>query len=405
LFSLPLGNTSSQTGTEYLNIIYNGPQPAVKPDEYHADADTQWSAAVAPGAVIDYVASESTEASSGLDLSAAYIVDNNLASVLVFSYSQCELTLGPAGNAFYNALWQQAAAQGITVVTPAGDSGAAGCDAFKVAPASLGKAVNGIGSTPYNVSVGGTEFYAPSGLAQYFSATNGANYQSVTGYIPEDVWNDTCTNPAILSSAPYVGLTPEQACNSSASLIAGLTTVAGSGGGASTCTQSDGVHPATCSGGYPKPVWQTGAGVPADGQRDTPDVALFASEGRTNSFYVVCQQDRDAGSLPCNLNYPYSDFAGYGGTSLAAPAFAGIMALAEQKAGARIGNPNYVLYRLAAAQRQAGTPCASTSSPAAGCIFHDITLGTNAMACVTGTPGCVTATSGDSYGILSAASA
>jgi subtilase family serine protease len=34
--------------------------------------------------------------------------------------------LGAAGNAFYNALWQQAAAEGITVLVAAGDNGAAG---------------------------------------------------------------------------------------------------------------------------------------------------------------------------------------------------------------------------------------------------------------------------------------
>ncbi len=69
--------------------------------------------------------SESTEATSGVDLSALYIIDNNLAPVMSESYGACEADLGTGGNAFYNTLWEQAAAQGITVVIATGDSGSA----------------------------------------------------------------------------------------------------------------------------------------------------------------------------------------------------------------------------------------------------------------------------------------
>ena len=180
----PLGDDGTPTGTAYLNIIYNGNNPGTQDSEFHAASDTQWASAAAKGAVIDYVASQSTEASSGVQLSAAYIVDNNLAPILVDSYYTCEQDLGTSGNAFYNALWQQAAAQGITVVAPTGDSGAAECDAFHVAPASGGKAVNGIASTPYNVAVGGTEFYTPNGPGAYFAPTNTSNSASAKSYIP-----------------------------------------------------------------------------------------------------------------------------------------------------------------------------------------------------------------------------
>jgi subtilase family serine protease len=86
LFSLPIGNTNTPTGTQYLNIIYNGPNPGVGSDEGEADIDTQWSGAVAKGATIDYVVSESTEVTQGTDLSAIYIVNNNLAPVMSYSY-------------------------------------------------------------------------------------------------------------------------------------------------------------------------------------------------------------------------------------------------------------------------------------------------------------------------------
>jgi hypothetical protein len=386
-FGMPLGKTTSQTGTQYLNIIYNGPKPAVRADEFHADSDTQWAAAIAKGAVIDYVASESTEASSGNDLSAAYIVDNNLGAILVDSYSSCEQALGRRENSFYNMLWQQAAAQGITVVTATGDSGSSGCDAAHVAAAAQGDAVNGIASTGFDVAVGGTDFYAPQGLGAYFSPTNSSLFGSVSGYIPEIPWNDTCTNPAILAKPPFTGDSAEDACNSDAARSANLLGVTGTGGGASSL--------------YAKPSWQVAPGVPGDGKRDVPDVALFASQGRSNSFYVVCQQSRNVDGKPCNLDSPYSDFAAYGGTEIAAPAFAGILALAAQKTGSRLGNANYTLYKLAAKQAQAGTNCNSTGAPASGCLFHDVTAGTNAMPCVTGTTNCVTLNPAHSFGVSS----
>ena len=71
---------------------------------------------------------EDTEATSGTDLAAEYIVDNNLAPVMSESFSECEAFLGTDGNYFEATLWEQAAAQGITVIVSAGDSGSAGCD-------------------------------------------------------------------------------------------------------------------------------------------------------------------------------------------------------------------------------------------------------------------------------------
>ena len=405
LFGLPLGNTTNQTGTQYLNIYYNGPTPSVGSDEDHADGDTQWATAVAKGATIDYVASESTETTRGIDLSASYIVDNNLADILVDSYATCELQLGSSGNAFYQELWEQAAAQGISVVAAAGDSGSAGCDVTANEPASKGKMVSGMASTPFNVAVGGTEFYAPNGISQYVSSTNSSTLASASGYIPEDVWNDTCTNPVILAAAPYAGLTAEQACNSAEAKSGGLVTVAGGGGGASGCTDSNGSSAASCSGGYAKPSWQTGPGVPSDGLRDLPDVALFAARGRTNSFYFVCQQDKDPSGAACSANSPYNDFRGLGGTEIATPAFAGILAMVVQNTGARIGNPNYVLYTLAQDQATNKTQCSATGNPDPSCVFHDVVLGTNAMPCSAGSPGCTVTTPGDTIGVLSAPAA
>ncbi len=94
LFNLPIGITTTPTNTQYLNIVFNGPDPGTTPDEVKADAATQWAGAVAPNATIDYVISESTSVSQGSDLSAQYIVDNNLAPILIDSFNLCEASAG-----------------------------------------------------------------------------------------------------------------------------------------------------------------------------------------------------------------------------------------------------------------------------------------------------------------------
>jgi hypothetical protein len=370
-------------------VILNGPDPGVVGDEPEAVLDVSWSGAMAKNATIDLVVSASTETSLGVDLSALYIVDNNLAPVMSESYGECEATLGNAGNAFYNALWQQAAAQGITVVLAAGDGGSAGCDNFNAeAEATDGLAVSGFASTPYNVAVGGTDFDQTAATAPiYWSSNNNATTgASALGYIPETTWNQSCA-----------GLGFGQCPGSSSD----LDIVAGSGGPSSCSTQDSGGN---CVSGYSKPAWQTGSGVPSDGVRDLPDVSLFASPGFNGSFYIMCEEDINGffgTSAPCSLTN--DTFAGIGGTSASAPAFAGIMALVNQKTaaqgmGTRQGNANYTLYKLAA---QNGAACNSSTAPATGesCIFHDITKWNDSVPCASGSPNCALGTS-SSYGLL-----
>jgi hypothetical protein len=361
-------------------VVLDGPDPGVSPgDETESDLDLEWSGAVAKGATIKFVTSASTNTTLGVDLSAQYAVDHDVASVMSESYGICELGLGTAGNQFYNSVWQQAAAQGITAMVSAGDSGSAGCDGHDnpaPSPAEFGLQVSGFASTPYNVAVGGTDFNDLSNPTTYFSSTNNPTTQlSAKRYIPEVPWNDSCTSQALV----FFGF-PSNAlenCNDQQLLDVNVFTVGGSGG-KSACTANDGQHVTSCSGGYAKPSWQTGTGVPSDGKRDIPDVSLFASSGfYTNSFYIVCEADQTSG-VYCDVDPQAFDFLGIGGTSASSPAFAGIMALVNQKTASRQGNANYILYKLAA---QSGASCASAGTPASTCIFYDITTGTNAMPC------------------------
>ena len=364
-------------------VVVDGPDPGFNPDEIEGDLDTQWAGAVAPNATILFVIAEDTETSLGIDLAAEHVIDNNLAPVMNVSFGECEAFLGDAGNLFYFLLWEQAAAQGTTVVVSAGDSGSAGCDGAGEFTAVNGVNVNGIASTPFNVAAGGTDFdVTVAGYQNEYWTTNSATDQSAIMYIPETTWNDTCAREGL------------SACNNvPINIFSPTLYVAAGGGGQSNCVSSETLLNGSveCLGGatsgYPKPSWQEGPEITGtamtDAVRDLPDISLFASDGFVSgSFYIICEADLNPNGGPCNLSAPYTQFVGVGGTSAAAPTFAGMMALVNQETGTSQGNANYVLYQLASAETYAN--CNSSTGPAAGCVFNDVTKWNNSVPCIGG---------------------
>ncbi|MBV8620391.1 MAG: S8/S53 family peptidase [Curvibacter sp.] len=300
--------------TPKIVLAANDPGDLGASEDGEADLDVEWSGAVARGATILFVTAASTQTTDGTFIAAQYAVNNNLAPVLSMSFGLCEASLGSSAMSFMNTLWQQAAAQGMSVVISSGDSGAAGCDVDSSATSVGGKAVNGLASTPYNLAIGGTMFNDASG--NYWGAANGNYKVSALGYIPELAWNE--------------------------SGFLGGSNLWATGGGTSSY--------------FSKPAWQQAPGVPADGQRDLPDVSLAAA-GHTP--YAVMSQNQ----------------AIYvGGTSAAAPAFAGVLALLVQATGQRQGNPAARLYQLGNSQYTTGSPV----------VFHDITSGNNSVPGTTG---------------------
>jgi len=389
-----------------LTIIYDGPNPGRTVDESEADLDVEWSGAVATSASIDLVVAGNTVTTDGSFLSAQYIVDNNVAPILSMSFGECEAFLGTAGNQSYAELWQQAAAQGISVFVASGDSASASCDQGLAEPAATwGLAVSGVASTAYNVAVGGTDFFANFANANtYWTATNDANLASVLSYIPEVPWNNTCGSSDILLAVRAEGGTAgtnEALCNDLN--YPQLLGTAGGGGGASNCISGISETLTDCGGGYPKPTWQSKVpGIPADQVRDLPDVSLFAGSGIWSSFYVFCSADASADGS-CNYNNSNDVvFLAAGGTSFASPSFAGIMALIEQQVGGPQGNPNYTLYKLASQQyKTVGTACqSSTVAPGNACVFYDITDSSNEVACEAGTTDCNPTNPNDNFGVL-----
>jgi hypothetical protein len=332
------------------NVVVNGPDPGDLggAEEIEALLDTTWSGAVAPDAWVTLVVSASTNTTDGVDLSEAYIIDNNFADVMSESFGDCEAHYTSAQAAGIAGLAQQAAAQGITYVVASGDSGAAGCDNPSTQTTATHPAsVNVLAATPYNVAVGGTMFNENGHNSTYWSSTtNQTTLGSALSYIPEDAWNQSC------SSAQ---------CGSKANIWA-------AGGGA--------------SGFFTKPSWQTGvAGIPADNARDVPDVSLTAA---THDPYLLCVTGSCVPDAQGNIH-----FYAVGGTSASTPAFAGIMAMVGAKTGSRQGQANYVLYRLAAGESLGQCNASNAASPPAStCIFNDVTRGNNA---VPGEPGYGTA--------------
>lgn len=295
----------------YFNLSANDPQLLLVPgttnpgissnDLPEADLDLEWSGAIARDASIVFVYSNDVETS--LD----YAVNENIAPVITMSYGLCEALSGNADLSSLNSFAQQASAQGISWIAAAGDNGANDCYG-QANRAPSGLSVDAPASVPGVTGVGGLTLTEGSGT--YWNTVNGANHESVTGYIPTDVWNDS-----VEDGTPSAG-----------------------GGGASTY--------------FAKPAWQTGTGVPTDGKRDVPDLAMPASA------------DHDA-----YLVYTSGTLEAYGGTSVGAPVFAGITGLLNQylqvnglQTAAGSGSLNSRLYSLAAI------------SPGA---FHDVTVGNN----------------------------
>jgi uncharacterized repeat protein (TIGR01451 family) len=325
-------------------------------DDGESYLDVEVSGGAAPGATVKFVTSTTSLTSDGVDLSAIYIVDNNLTDIVSDSYGLCEAFEGTAELSFYANLWGQAAAQGQTVFVSTGDDGPAGCDDSNSNFSTTGYAVSGESATPFNVAVGGTLFADTAGGPWWgTTATASPPFSSALGYIPEVPWNE--------------------AKGSGATGAAGLWS--GSGG---------------ISAYFTTPPWQHGFGVPASDpaypnrptfvnpsspfvpgpHRYLPDLSLAAAAQHDGTLYCgegICQLSSTNTIVNAGI---------VGGTSVSTPTMAGVQALINQFNGGRQGMANYVYYALADAQHTAGLDCNAShagSTLDANCAFRDVTTG------------------------------
>ncbi len=328
-------------------------------DESESELDLEYAGGNAPGASLQFIYTGCTSTTSSSVLSSStncgnngvfdaiiYAITNNLAPILSLSYGGCEEEDASYANTYLEPALKQANAQGQTIMVSSGDAGAASCETSedtKVATAGL--AVSYPASSVYVTGVGGTQLTSDS--STYWSSSNNSYLGSALGYIPETAWNDT---------AAYGSLSA-------------------SGGGLSQL--------------FTKPSWQVGTGVPTANFRAVPDVAFPANV--SEHALLTCTGDGPCTSGTKSFTITASgvgnDGGGVGGTSAAAPTFAGMLAVVEQaNKGAALGNINPSLYALA-------------EGPSAASIFHDITTGNNIVNCTVGTPNCTTGTLGYSAGV------
>jgi len=282
----------------YREIVAPGtrrhpPDPAETQSWYIEQAlDVEWTHAVAPGARIVYVGAAND--AGGLDQALNEVVDRHLANIVSDSWGLPESLAPRSESLAMNAVFEQAAAEGIGVYFASGDEGDNRAAAGSVSAGFPD-------SSPWVTSVGGTS------LA--IGARGNDLWESGWGTTSTD-WSRTGWSPAAPGSFMY-----------------------GSGGGRSHV--------------FAMPAYQAGVVPPAlatwrgTERRTEPDLAMDADPQTGVTFaqtYV----------LPSGRHEIIDSWIG--GTSLAAPLVAGVMALADQQSGFPHGFVNPELYALS------GTP-------------------------------------------------
>jgi subtilase family serine protease len=251
--------------------------------------DVEWTHAVAPRARIVYVGAAND--AGGLDQAVNEVVDQHLANVVSNSWGVPE-SLAPRGEIqAMNGVFEQAAAEGIGVYFASGDDG----DNL----AAAGKVSAGFpDSSPWVTSVGGTSLAIDS--------HDGYEWEAGWGTTTTD-WNGRAWSPPAPGDFMY-----------------------GSGGGPSHV--------------FAMPAYQAGV-VPASAatwhgaeRRAEPDIAMDADPQTGVTFAQTYVEPNGRERVIDSW---------IGGTSLAAPLAAGVMALADQRSGAPHGFINPALYRLA----------------------------------------------------------
>ncbi len=261
---------------------FNG-QPGAGAIEVELDIEVILSMAPKLSKLIVYEAPNTTQ---GFNDELARIVSDKT-PVISVSWGDCETNMGQQEVQQENKYFQEAAAQGQSILVAAGDSGSSSC--FQLSGQSFDTSLNADdpAAQPYVTSVGGTTL----------TLNSNNSYQS------EHVWNG------------------------------GLFGGAGGGG---------------ISQFWKLPNWQKGPGTQnsySNGMRETPDVSLDADPA--TGYPVYCT----AGSSCNGSGGGTSGWLTVGGTSAAAPMWAAMIALANQEAAQHgkgvLGFLNPAIYRIA----------------------------------------------------------
>jgi subtilase family serine protease len=281
-------------------------QPAGKVARYKAngnregwagetDLDVEYAHTIAPGARILLVETPTSENEGSTGFPAIvqaekYVINHHLGGVISQSFSATEQSFArPSRLLGLRGAITDAAKKGVTVLAASGDSGAADVQ-YNGSTYFLHPVTSWPDSDPLVTGIGGAQLHL-----------NAAGQDVAT----PTVWNDTYNKPTL----EYITGSRE------ASPLAG-------GGGKSVI--------------FGRPSYQNGVQAVVGASRGVPDISMSgACDGGADMYQSFAGQP--AGWYPTC------------GTSEATPEFAGIVALADQKAGHSLGLINPYLYAMSQA--------------------------------------------------------
>jgi subtilase family serine protease len=318
------GNSNLPVPTVIIRPVGNGSGPfnPNSGDALEASLDTQMSLGTAPGAQETLYDMEDLTDSS---IAAAYtaVDEDNTVDVVSSSFGECELDFTPAYNGgvdytgilqVFHSLFAQGNAQGITFVASSGDNGAVPC----LSAAFENNPTNGTSYVP------GVENQASDPAV---TAVGGTNLVTVASPGPNDAKYS-------FENADFDPRVPAEFRVGPSTIVSVNNNTWGSGGGYSSV--------------FAKPSYQQFVNTGNQHSRAVPDVSLMMGG---------CPGDADLNALDCTA-VPRSAtiiFFANGvdlviGTSSSAPELAGVLALAVELNGGRLGNVNPLIYKLSAQQ-------------------------------------------------------
>jgi len=346
------GAGTSGTGNVTIDPV-DGGQPA-GPGSGESILDVEDVSAIAPGADVDVYEAPNTVA-GGID-EYSQIVNNDTDQIVTSSWGFCEQDeelYEPGAQEAENYIFEQAAAQGQTVLNAAGDTGDDTCNEIRSVPPPADQnplSLDDPASQPYVVSVGGTTL----------QDADPADFD-------ETVWNDGANWGGGGGGISQSWAMPSWQADS---LVPGIG--AAEPGGADWDSAND-VESNAASLGISDKNWPTGfcqgtvsGATSSTPCRVTPDVSAEADEF-TGAITIY--------SASFASSFTPSGWITIGGTSSATPIWAAMLALVDESSGCSsiapstggtgIGFATPLLYSLAS------DPTTYAAS------FHDITVGDN----------------------------
>jgi subtilase family serine protease len=289
MFGLPL------LGPSNFKIIYTPtPSLCISIDQVEINIDVEWAHAIAPGANIDLVVPPSATFQD-VNQAEFYAVNYGLGNSVSGSYGSAEFFTSPSELEIENLISEIGAISGISTNFSSGDTGD-----FSVY--GLGPTVSAPADSPWATAVGG--------VSLALNSNNSIAWQSGWG-----------NNQTLLAESGTVFDPPEA-----------FGFIGGAGGGPSNCAVQD--SSGKCLAGFPKPAFQSH--LPGK-YRQVPDIAWLA-DPYTGVVIAI--------SVPGQI--PALVWQVWGGTSVACPMFSALWAIANQEAGAPLGQAAQYVYSLPA---------------------------------------------------------